>query len=93
MTNYVLIALGQERRLTRAFLIGVSFNLIANILLIPLFSYRAAALTTIASELVLLLVFNLYLKRKMPGIGWFRMLWKPIASARRLWPKRDEGPG
>jgi O-antigen/teichoic acid export membrane protein len=81
VTNYVLIALGQERRLTRAFLIGVSFNLITNIIFIPLYSYKAAAITTIASELVLLLVFNYYLVRSMPDIGWNRLLRKPVAAA------------
>jgi O-antigen/teichoic acid export membrane protein len=79
VTNYVLIALGQERLQTRAFAAGVGFNLIANIIFIPLYSYRAAAVTTILSEIVLLVIFNIYLLRKMPDIGWVRLLRRPIA--------------
>ena len=77
MTNYVLIALGQERLQTRAFLIGVGFNLIGNLLLIPRYSYAAAGVITILSEIVLLYVFNWYLVKRMPGVGWFRLLARP----------------
>lgn len=80
LTNYVLIALGQERIQTRAFIIGVTFNLLANWLFIPLFSYKAAALVTIFSELILLLIFYRYLTRKISPIGWLQLLWKPIAA-------------
>ncbi len=78
VTNYVLIALGQERMQTRAFAIGVGFNLIANLIFLRLYGYRAAAVITIASEIVLLVVFHIYLVRKMPDVGWRRLLWKPV---------------
>jgi O-antigen/teichoic acid export membrane protein len=77
VTNYVLIALGQERLQTRAFLIGVGFNLIGNLLLIPRYSYAAAGVITILSEIVLLYVFNWYLVKRMPEVGWFRLLARP----------------
>jgi len=79
VTNYVLIALGQERVQVRAFFIGVTFNVVANLIFLPLFSYRAAATITILSEIVLLAVFNLYLQRRMPNVGWFQLLWRPAA--------------
>ncbi len=81
VTNYVLIALGQERMQTRAFAIGVGFNLIANLIFLRLYGYRAAAVITIASEMVLLAVFHVYLVRKMPDVGWRRLLWKPALIA------------
>lgn len=81
VTNYVLIALGQERMQTKAFIIGVGFNLITNLIFIPRYGYVAAAITTIVSEIVLLAVFNHYLKPKMPGVGWLALLWKPLAAA------------
>jgi len=77
VTNYVLIALGQERLQTRAFLIGVGFNLMGNLLLIPRYSYAAAGVITILSEVILLYVFNWYLVKRMPGVGWFRLLARP----------------
>ena len=78
LTNYVLIALGQERMQTRAFAIGVGFNLLANLIFVPLYSYQAAAIITILSEIVLLGVFLYYLAPKMPQVGWLGLLWRPI---------------
>jgi O-antigen/teichoic acid export membrane protein len=77
VTNYVLISLGLERVQPRAFTVGVSFNIIANLIFIPLFTYVAAGVTTILSEVVLLLLFEYYLRRRMPGVRWWDFLWKP----------------
>ena len=77
VTNYVLIGLGLERMQPRAFTIGVLFNIITNLIFIPLFTYKAAATTTILSEIVLLLVFEYFLRQRMPGVRWWQFLWKP----------------
>lgn len=77
VTNYVLISLGLEGMQPRAFTIAVMFNIVANLIFIPLYSYQAAAVTTILSEVVLLLVFEYYLRRRMPGVRWWQFLWKP----------------
>ena len=81
VTNYAIISLGLEKRLTFGFIVGVLFNTIGNILLIPRFGYVAAGVTTVASELILLIMFNYYLLQKMPGVGWFGLLFRPIAVA------------
>ncbi len=78
VTNYVLIALGLESKQPRAFTIAVAFNIIANLIFLPLFSYRAAAITTVLSEVVLLLLFHYYLRQKMSGIQWKQLLTKPL---------------
>ena len=78
VTNYVLIALGLESKQPRAFTIAVAFNIVANLLFLPLFSYRAAAITTVLSEVVLLLLFHYYLRQKMPGVQWGQLLTKPL---------------
>ena len=78
VTNYVLIALGQERVQIRAFIIAVTFNVVANLILLPTFSYRAAAATTIISEVLLLFIFSIYLRRRMAAVGWLRLLWRPV---------------
>ncbi len=77
VTNYVLIALGLERIQPRAFAIGVGFNIITNLIFIPFFSYVAAAITTILSEIVLLLLFDYYLRQRMAGFNWWQFLWRP----------------
>ena len=55
LTQYILISLGMQRLITRAFALAVTFNLVANYLLIPQYGFQAAAIATIASELVLFL--------------------------------------
>ena len=78
VTNYVLISLGLERMQPRAFAVAVSFNIIANLIFIPFFSYQAAAVTTILSEVVLLMLFEFYLRQRMPGVRWGSMLARPL---------------
>ncbi len=83
VTNYVLISLGQERVQTRAFVIGVGFNLVGNLLILPFIGTSgnaviAAGATTIASEILLLCLFNYYLVQKMPSIEWGKLLWRPV---------------
>ncbi len=77
VTNYVLIALGLERMQPRAFAIAVGFNIVANVLLIPRYSYVAASVTTILSEIVLMIVFAYYLRQRMQGVNWFDLMWRP----------------
>jgi O-antigen/teichoic acid export membrane protein len=80
LTQYVLIALDLQRHITRAFIVAVSFNIVSNLILIPQFGYRAAALTTIASELVLLIPFALLLHRALGALTWREILWKPVLA-------------
>ena len=78
VTNYVLIGLGLESMQPRAFVLAVGFNVIANWILIPRYSYVAAGITTILSEVLLLVVFDYYLRKRMPGINWFHFAWRPV---------------
>ncbi|NWF70464.1 MAG: flippase [Chloroflexi bacterium] len=85
LTQYVLIALDLQRSITRAFLLAVAFNLITNLIFIPLYGYRAAAVTTILSELMLLLPFAWLLQKALGRLNWLDMLWRPtLASAALL---------
>ncbi len=54
VTQYVLIAVNQQHYLTRAFIMGVVFNVVGNLILIPRLGYVGAALATILSEFSLL---------------------------------------
>ncbi len=80
VTNYVLIALGQQRALTRAFIIGLTFNVIANLIFIPIYGYAAAAIITIFSEIIEGLPFYITLHKKLASIPWHKLLWKPALS-------------
>ena len=81
LTQYVLIALDLHRRITRAFVFAVAFNIISNLILIPPFGYRAAALTTIASEAVLLIPFARLLHGALGTLPWWEMIWRPMVAA------------
>ncbi len=78
VTNYVLISLGLESKQPRAFTVAVLFNIITNFIFIPRYSYVAAGVTTILSELVLLVLFDYYLRQKMAGIRWVGLLGRPF---------------
>jgi O-antigen/teichoic acid export membrane protein len=81
LTQYVLIALNLQRPVRWPFLAGVTFNIAANWFLIPVFSYQAAAIVTILSELVLQIGFYVLLRRELGAIGWVGMLGKPVFAA------------
>ncbi|MBM4421978.1 MAG: hypothetical protein FJ030_01135 [Chloroflexi bacterium] len=80
VTNYVLIALGQQRSLTRAFIISLTFNVIANLIFLPIYGYPAAAIITILSEIVEGTPFYITLHRTLAPIPWPRILWKPALA-------------
>ncbi len=81
LTQYALIALDLQRRITTAFIIAVAFNVIVNLIFIPQYGYRAAALTTIASELILLLPFAWLLRGAIGRLKWFDYIWRPFTAA------------
>jgi O-antigen/teichoic acid export membrane protein len=80
VTNYVIIAVNRQRMLTWAFVIGVAFNVTANLLFIPRYSYRAAAFITILSEMVLLTFFYLVMRPALGRVPWVRVLWRILAA-------------
>ncbi|MXZ21897.1 MAG: oligosaccharide flippase family protein [Caldilineaceae bacterium SB0665_bin_25] len=81
VTQYVLIAADQQRYLTKAFAFGVAFNLVGNLLLIPLFSFIGAAVVTILSEVCLLLLFAHRVRRDVGTVAWPDLIWRPLVSA------------
>jgi O-antigen/teichoic acid export membrane protein len=76
VTNYLMIALGLQKDLTRAFAFSLIFNVVFNLLLIPHYGYAAAAGITIASELFEGALFYFYLRRKLGDISWISLLWR-----------------
>lgn len=81
LTQYALIAVNQQRFLTRAFLIGVAFNLGSNLLLIPRYGFQAAAFTTILSEIALLIPFYYGVRRYIAPLPWLDLYWRPLLAA------------
>jgi O-antigen/teichoic acid export membrane protein len=81
VTHYVLIALGQQRFLTRAFIIGVTFNVIANLIAIPPLSYVGAAGVTIFSEMVLLIPFYYAVRKNLASVPFISIAWRPMLAS------------
>lgn len=52
--QYALVAAGRQRRIVPAFAAAVAFNLSANLLFVPRYGARAAAITTVLTEVVIL---------------------------------------
>ena len=81
LTQYALIALNLQRYITWAFVFAVLFNIITNIIFIPIYGFQAAAVTTIFSEVALLLPFFWLMNR---GIGervnWLNLVWRPVVA-------------
>jgi O-antigen/teichoic acid export membrane protein len=86
LTQYVLIAAGRQRLLTGAFMAALVFNVAANLVLIPRFSYVGAAWVTVASEVVLLVPFRLAALAVAPGVSLLREARTPILATLLMAP-------
>ncbi|MBI5032276.1 MAG: oligosaccharide flippase family protein [Chloroflexi bacterium] len=81
VTHYVLIALGQQRFLTKAFVIGVVFNVSANLVAIPELGYVGAALVTVFSEMVLLIPFYYSVRKNLASVPFWSIAWRPVVAS------------
>jgi len=77
VTQYVLIAVNQQHFLTRAFVLGVVFNVVGNLILIPRLGYVGAALATILSEFSLLFPFYYSVRRNVGVVPWLQVFGPP----------------
>jgi O-antigen/teichoic acid export membrane protein len=80
VTQYVLIALGQQRFLTRAFAIGLAFSVVANLVAINRFGYMASAYIAILAEIVLFVPFYIGIRRHLAHMPWLRLAGKQALS-------------
>ena len=91
--QYVVISLDRQWWLTPAFLLTTLFNAVTNLALVPVFGFRAAAATTIASEVVLLIFLAWILRRERLLRQLFEPALRPTLAAGCLaltaWLLRD----
>jgi len=78
VTQYVIIALNRQRTLTIAFVIAAGFNITANLIFIPQYSYIAASVITILSEFALWGIFYVVILSELGRINW-------LATLGRVW--------
>ncbi len=80
VTQYVIIAVEKQRFLTLAFIIGATFNLIANLIAIPLFGLVGASAVTVLSELVLMVPFMWAVWRWVGPLNVLELCARPIIA-------------
>jgi O-antigen/teichoic acid export membrane protein len=81
VTQYVLISIDQQRFLTKAFLIGMTFNVVANFVFVPKYGYQAAAAIMIFSEIALLLPFYYAIRKHLTRVPWVGITWQPMLAS------------
>jgi O-antigen/teichoic acid export membrane protein len=81
VTHYVLIAINQQRFLTKAFVFGAAFNILTNLLLIPRYGYKAAAVVTALSELALFIPFYYCMRKNLTTLPWVAVFGRPAIAA------------
>lgn len=81
VTQYALIAVNQQRFLTKAFIIGVLFTAAANLIFVPRFGYFAAAMIQIPAELALFIPFAMAVQRHVAPLNWATLLGRPLLAA------------
>jgi O-antigen/teichoic acid export membrane protein len=64
--NFSLVALDQQKKLLYINLLGVGFNVTTNLILIPKYGFIGAAVTTIGSEIIILLGTIYYYRQNLP---------------------------
>lgn len=75
LTGYTLIALGKQKISLVVALMALVWNLVLNILLIPRYSFVGAAVVTIATEGLVLVLTSFYLAKKFqlrPGLTFLQ---------------------
>ncbi len=80
VSQYVLIAIDEQRWITRSFIVAAAFNVGANLLFIPPYGYRAAAVITILSEFVLFVPFYYRIRQHLGPLPLSLILWRPLAA-------------
>lgn len=65
LTGYSIISLGEQRKSFLIALIALIFNVSANIIFIPLFSFKAVAINTVLTESLVLFLSSLVIWKKL----------------------------
>lgn len=79
--NSIIVALGQQKKLLLSYSIAAIFNIVANLIFIPQFSYLASAIITLISELIILYSSTRILKSLIDFKIDFRALAKVIFAS------------
>ncbi len=80
ITQYAIIAVDRQRDIAPAYLVATVFNIVANIVGVWLFGYRAAAVVTILTEIVLLMLLGRTVTRYVGAVAWGTLVVRPLLA-------------
>jgi O-antigen/teichoic acid export membrane protein len=80
LTNYLLIALNRQRYVVWASAARVVYAVVANLLLVPRYSYVASAWIIIGGEVLLNLLFAVDVRRHLGSLAWGKVLGRPALA-------------
>lgn len=81
VVNQLFITMGREMLSLRVMVISCLFNIIANIAVIPVLGYQAAAATTVASEIIVFVMFIWYSYKEIPVFSYLKKIWQYVLAA------------
>lgn len=79
--GYVVLISGKEVKAARAVLVSAGVNIIVNLLLVPRFGLFAAAVMTVATEVVLVSQYGWVLRDLLRKMNWHESLFRPFVAA------------
>ena len=95
--SYVLIALEKQKTLLWISAVGAIFNVAANLILIPRYSYYAAAATTVLTEVLVAILMAAAIYRFFHWLPSFKIIFKCLLASLimmgALWLLRDYNVG
>jgi O-antigen/teichoic acid export membrane protein len=79
--GYVVLIAGQERWVARSVIISTSVNVVANLMLVPIFGLLGAAVMTVVTEAVLVGQYLWVLRATIRRFNWGSTLLRPLLAA------------
>ena len=77
----VIIAANQQKRLAKIYFVGMIFNVITNFIFIPKYSYFGAAVTTVATELLVTVLMLSVIYKTIKFIPSFQIFFKAFLAS------------
>lgn len=78
---YTLLAAGKQRQMIGPYFLAMIFNIVANLIVIPRFSFLGASVTTVATELLVLAYTGFLVKREFAFNADLKVLFKAAAAS------------
>ena len=77
----IIIAANQQKRLAQIYFVGMIFNIIANFIFIPKYSYFGAATTEVATELLVTALMIYLIHKTINFLPSFKILFKALLAS------------